>query len=122
MVFFDTGIEAITIVLKDSQISTSISTIYIPLVSLINTTLLNNLKSSGDKIIITGDLNVKHTDFNCSKTDKYAIALKMLYAILIYCSEQHTYSSGQWNQHKRCHLLCNLLRGYLRQYPKSFFK
>ena len=42
----------------------------------INSTLLNNIKNSADNIIITGDLNAKHTDFNCSKTDKWGIALK----------------------------------------------
>ena len=38
--FVDTGDEAITILLKNSQISTSIFYIYIPPASLINTTLL----------------------------------------------------------------------------------
>lgn len=60
----DTENEAITIILKDSQSSTSISRIYIPLASLINTNLLNNIKKSGNSVIIIGDLNAKHTDFH----------------------------------------------------------
>ena len=66
----NTDNEAITILLKDSQDSTSISTIYIPPASNINTTLLNNIKNSTDNIIVTGDLNAEHTDFNYTKTDK----------------------------------------------------
>ena len=72
----NTDNEAITILLKDSQDPNSISTIYIPPGTNINTTLLNNIKNSADNIIITGDLNAKHTDFNCSKTDKWGMALK----------------------------------------------
>ena len=72
----NTDNEAITILLKDSQDSISILTIYIPPGSDINTTLLNNIKNSADNIIITGDLNAKHIDFNCSKTDKWGMALK----------------------------------------------
>ena len=72
----NTDYEAITILLKDSQDPVSISTIYIPPGSNINTTLLNNIKNSADNIIITGDLNAKHTDFDCSKTDKWVMALK----------------------------------------------
>ena len=72
----NTDNEAITILLKDSQDPISITTIYIPPGSNINTTLLNNIKNSADNIIITGDLNAKHTDFNCSKTDKWGMALK----------------------------------------------
>ena len=41
----NTDNEAITILLKDSQDSTSISTIYIPPASTINTTLHNNIKT-----------------------------------------------------------------------------
>ena len=67
---FDTDNDVIAILLKDSQISTNISTIYIPPASLINTTLLSNIKKSADNVIITGELNAKHTDFKCSKTDK----------------------------------------------------
>ena len=59
--------EAITICLKDTENQLSILTIYIPPASAINTLLLQNIKNSADNIIITGDLNVKHTDFNCSK-------------------------------------------------------
>ena len=55
--------EAITTLLKNSQDSTSISTIYIPPASNVNTTLLDDIKKTADKIIITGDLNAKHTDF-----------------------------------------------------------
>ena len=72
----NTDNEAITILLKDSQDPNSISTIYIPPGTNINTTLLNNIQNSADNIIITGDLNAKHTDFNCSKTDKWGMALK----------------------------------------------
>ena len=72
----NTADEAITILLKDSQHSTSISTIYIIPASTINNTLHNNIKNSADTIIITGDLNAKHTDFHCTKTDKWVIALK----------------------------------------------
>ena len=72
----NTDNEAITILLKNSQDSISISTIYIPPVLDINTTLLNNIKNSADNIFITGDLNAKHTDFNCTKTDKWGMALK----------------------------------------------
>ena len=73
---FDTDNDAITIILKDSQISTSISTIFIPPASLINATLLSNIKNSADNVIIIRDLNAKHADFKCSKTDKWGIALK----------------------------------------------
>ena len=55
--------EAITTLLKNSQDSTSISTIYIPPASNVNTTLLDDIKKTADKIIITGDLKAKHTDF-----------------------------------------------------------
>ena len=40
----DNNNEVLTITLKDSQFSTSISTIYIPLGFSINTTLLSNIK------------------------------------------------------------------------------
>ena len=62
--------EAVTTMLKDSQFSPSISTIYIPPGSTINTNLLSNIKNSADNIIITGDLNAKHLDFSCTKMDK----------------------------------------------------
>ena len=32
--------------------------------------------NSADNTIITGDLNAKHTDFNCTKTDRWGMALK----------------------------------------------
>ena len=67
---FDTDNDAITIILKDSQISTSISTIFILPASLINTTLLSNIKTSTDNVIINGHLNAKHTDLSFSKTDQ----------------------------------------------------
>ena len=72
----NTDNKSITILLKNSQDSTSISTIYIPPASTINTTLLDNIKKAVDNIVITGDLNAKHTDFNCTKTDKWGMALK----------------------------------------------
>ena len=55
----NTDNEAITILLKLSQDSISISTIYISPASTVNTTLLNNIKNFADNIIITGDLNAK---------------------------------------------------------------
>ena len=48
----NTDNEANTILLKDSQDLTSISTIYIPPASTINTTLLKDIKTSADDIII----------------------------------------------------------------------
>ena len=85
---FNVDNDAITTILKDSQISTSISTIYIPPASPINTTLLSNIKCSGYNVIITGDLNAKHTDFICSKTDKLGIALKTaLYGADLFIAE-----------------------------------
>ena len=69
-------IEAITIFLKNTQDSINISTIYIPLASSINTTLIDNIKKTVDNIIITGDLSAKHTDFNCTKMGRWGIALK----------------------------------------------
>ena len=33
--------------------------------------LLSNIKNSPGNTIITGDLNAKDTDFNCTKTDKW---------------------------------------------------
>ena len=72
----NTDNEAITILLKNSQDSINISTIYIPPGSTINTTVLDNIKKTADNIIITGDLNAKHTEFNCTKSDKWGLALK----------------------------------------------
>ena len=68
--------EAITILLKNSQVSIGISTIYISPASTINTAPFDNIKKTADNIIITGDLNAKHIDFNCTKTDKWGLALK----------------------------------------------
>ena len=79
----DTENEALTITLEDSQFPTSISTIYIPPGSTINTILLSNITNSADNVIINGDLNAKHLDFNYTKTDKWGIALKKAYIILI---------------------------------------
>ena len=62
----NTDNEAITIWLRNSQDSISISTIYIPPASTVSTTLLDNIKKIADIIIITGDLNAKHIDFNCT--------------------------------------------------------
>ena len=72
----NTDNEAITICLKNNEDQIAISTIYIPPASSINTSLLENIKNSADNIIITGDLNAKHTDFSCTKTDRWGMALK----------------------------------------------
>ena len=72
----NTDNEVITIRSKNTGDETTISTIYIPPASSINTSLLENIKNSADNIIITGDLNAKHTDFNCTKTDRWGMALK----------------------------------------------
>ena len=53
----DNNNEVLTITLKDSQFSTSISTIYIPLGFSINTTLLSNIKNSADNVIITQNIS-----------------------------------------------------------------
>ena len=65
----NTDNEAITIRLKNTEDQVTITTIYIPPASSINTSLLENIKNSADNIIITGDLNSKHTNFNCTKTE-----------------------------------------------------
>ena len=75
-VMINTDNEAITIRLKNTEDQVTITTIYIPPASSINTSLLDNIKNSADNIIITGDLNAKHTDFNCTKTDRWGMALK----------------------------------------------
>ena len=72
----NTYIKEITIFLKNTPDSINISTIYIPPASSINTTLIDNIKKTADNIIITGDLSAKHTDFNCTKMGRWAIALK----------------------------------------------
>ena len=72
----NTDKEAITILLKNSRGSVSISTIYIPPASTISTTLLDIIKKTAENIIITRDVNAKHIDFNCTKTDKWGLALK----------------------------------------------
>lgn len=72
----DTDNGTIKIILKDSQIETHISIIYIRPVSLINNTLLSKIKSSGDTVIITWEFNIKHTEFNFNKADQWGIALK----------------------------------------------
>lgn len=51
-------------------------------------------------MIITGDLNAKHTDFNCSKKDKWGIALKKsLYNAGFFISENSlpTYGDSRTN-------------------------
>ena len=72
----NTDNEAITILLKNTQDLISISTIFIPPAPSINTTLLETLKKTVDNIIITGCLNAKHTDFGCTKTDRWCMTLK----------------------------------------------
>ena len=72
----NTDNEAITIRLKNTEDQITITTIFIPPASSINTSLLENIKNSADNIIITGDLNAKHTGFNCTKTDRWSMALK----------------------------------------------
>ena len=96
----NTDNEAITILLKNSQKSISISTIYIPPVSNINTALLDNIKKTVDNIIITGDLNAKHTDVNCTKTDKWGLALKkLLYNVDLFIADNSnpTHRAGRTN-------------------------
>lgn len=72
----DTDNGTIKTILKDSQIETRISIIYIPPVSLINNTLLSKIKSSGGTVIITWEFNIKQTEFNFNKADQWGIALK----------------------------------------------
>ena len=72
----NTDNEAITIRLKNTENQITITTIYIPPASSINTSLLENIKNSADNIIITGDLNAKHIIFNCTKFDRWGMALK----------------------------------------------
>ena len=54
----NTDNKAITIRLKNTEDQITISTIYIPPASSINTSLLENIKNSADNIIITGDLRI----------------------------------------------------------------
>ena len=96
----DTDSEALTITLKDSQFPTHISTIYIPPGYTINTTLLSNIKNSAHNVIITGNLNAKHLDFNCTKTDKWRIALKkVLYNADLFIADNsiHTHRDSRTN-------------------------
>ena len=72
----NTDNEAITIRLNNTEDQITTSTTYIPPASSINTSLLENIKKSADNIIITGELNAKHTDFNCTKMVRWGIALK----------------------------------------------
>ena len=93
-------IEAITISLKNTQDSINISTIYIPPASSINTTLIDNIKKTADKIIITGDLSAKHTDFNCTKMGRWGKVLKKaLYnaGLFIVDSSISTYRDSRTN-------------------------
>ena len=97
----NTDNEAITILLRNSQDSICISTIYIPPASTINTALLDNIKKTADNIIITGDLNAKHIDFNCSKTDKWGLALKKaLYNANLFIADNSnpTHIDGRTNK------------------------
>lgn len=72
----DTDNGTIKTILKDSQIETRISIIYILPVSLINNTLLSKIKSSGGTVIITWEFNIKQTEFNFNKADQWGIASK----------------------------------------------
>ena len=69
-------LEKTQLLLRNSQDSINISTIYIPPASTISTALLDNIKKTVDNIIITGDPNAKHIDFNCTKSYKWGLALK----------------------------------------------
>ena len=97
----NTDNEAITILLRNSQDSISISTIYIPPASTISTALLDNIKKTADNIIITGDMNAKHIDFNCTKTDKWGLALKKaLYNADLFIADNSnpTHRGGRTNK------------------------
>ena len=97
----NTDNEAITILLKNSQDSISISTIYIPPASTINTALLDNIKKTADNIIIIRDMNAKHIDFNCSKMDKWGLALKRpLYNADLFIADNNnpTHRDGRPNK------------------------
>ena len=72
----NTDNDAITIRLKNTEDQITITTTYILPASSINTSLLENIKNSADNIIITGDLNGKHNNFNCTITDRWGMALK----------------------------------------------
>ena len=96
----NTDNEAMSILQKDLQHSTSMSTIFIPPASTINTTLLNNIKNAADNIIITGDHKVKHTDFNCTKTDKCGMTLKKaLYNADLFIAENSKPTHRQQNKY-----------------------
>ena len=91
----NTDNEAITILLRNSQDSISISTIYIPPVSTISTALFDNIKKTADNIIIVGDLNTKHIDFNCTKSNKWGLALKKaLYNADLFIADNSKPSHG----------------------------
>ena len=72
----NTDNEAITICLNNTEDQITTSTTYIPPASSIDTSLLENIKKSADNIIINGELNTKHTGFNCTKMVRWGIALK----------------------------------------------
>ena len=113
----NTDNEAITILLRNSQDSISISTIYIPPASTINTALLDNIKKTADNIIITGDLNAKHIDFNCTKTDKWGLALKKaLYNADLFIADNSnpTHRDGRTNK-------CDII-DYIISSPAIFSK
>ena len=76
-------LEKTQLLLRNSQDSINISTIYIPPASTISTALLDNIKKTVDNIIITGDPNAKHIDFNCTKSNKWG--LKILNSLCLMC-------------------------------------
>ena len=97
----NTDNEAITILLRNPQDSVSISITYIPPASTISTALLDNTKILADNIIITGHLNAKHIDFNCTKSDKWGLALKeALYNADLFIADnsKSTHRDGRTNK------------------------
>ena len=95
----NTDNEAISIRLKNTEDQITITTVYIPPASSINASLRENIKNSADNIIITGDLNAKHTNFNCNKTDRWGMALKKhfttLISLLLITAYLHTETAEQ---------------------------
>ena len=66
-----------------------------------------------DNIIITGDLNAKHTNFNCTKTDTWRLELNtVLYnaiSSLLKTANPHTDTKTNTSDNR----LCNRFTGYL---------
>ena len=93
----NTDNEAITIHLKNTEDQITITTIHITPGSSINTSLLENIKNSTDNVIITGDLNAKHTNFNCTKFGRWGMALKKAFynADLLTTAYPHTETAEQ---------------------------